>query len=618
MLLALATIASGQVRDQPAHIWIETTATGEVRATLTLPMASAPTGLPAVFARAVGCDVSDLKESPYESRILVQCAGQRPSSLTFHSTVRFGELMPLLRQAGVAGIDFLLTTPHFSSVRLNPAMEGRRGVSGDSYRANYDLDQVPQQITIDGDFGTRQVKTLAACAAGLMLAPFLLFLLRPSDPLRLRVQMEAIFVLGWICWIWVLLRVEAGALLSFLFRQWTTGPLLALMVPPIMAVWIGSRVAAVQYVRLTPSGVHDVDHYRRSKFWAGALVACALSVLLSLLLSTSPSPVDSVLVGFAVAIFCVICLRRIRRGASHPLAEGEFRKRVFELAARAAVKLRSVSILTSSTQRAPIAFAARWGVVFLNEGLLQHLSRREVDAIVCHEFSHLQPRKRFPRFAIYVLLVGSIVAKEFVPHFIDFIPLLLLCAYFLFKSWRRSGEYKADLDSIRWSADPEAMITGLARVAHAHGMPLDWHAPISWMMTHPPTMDRIRAIARAGKLSDSRITELLEESRRDAVDHYEEAGAASLERGHRVLRRTTPTNADAPELVCSIGARRLRSSSGLAAGTKWIAVVGRNPFGELAYGTRNLCGLRVDRRLDPCQGETTIGRAARGRCVRGF
>ena len=531
MLLALAAIGIGQVREQPAYIWIETTATGELRGTLTLPMASAPAGLAETFARAVGCNVPDLKNSSYDSRIVVQCRGHHPSALTFHAVVQLAELTPPLRQAGVSGIDFLLTTPHLSSVRLDPVITGRTGRSGGSYRAHYSLDQAPQQITIDGGFENRQVKTLAGCAMGLILAPFLLLLLRSSDPLRLRAQMEGLFVLAWICWIWVLVRLEAGALLSFLFGRWTIGPLLALMAPSLMAVWIGSRLAAARYARLRPAGVHDFDHYRRTRFWMGSATACVLSVLLSLLLLTSTNPVDSLVVGSIFTIACVICLRRVSRGGSHPLADGELRKRIFELGGRAAVKLRNVSILTSSTQRAPVAFAARWGVVFFNEGLLQHLSRREVDAVVCHELSHIRPGKRLPRLAIYLLLVGLIVGTELVPHFADFIPLVILTAYFLFKSWRRSAEYQADLDSVRWSGDPEAMITGLTRVSYAHGMPLEWHAPISWMMSHPPTMDRVRAIARAGKLSDSRIAELIEESRRDPADHYEEGSAASVGEG---------------------------------------------------------------------------------------
>ena len=526
--LALATTAMGQFREQPANIWIEITSTGELRGTLTIAAASAPAGLPTAFARAVGCDVPDLKKSPYESRIVVQCPPHHRSALTFHADVRLAELTPLLGQAGVAGIDLLLSMPHLSSLQIDPVLAGQVGLYGESYRAHYALDQAPQQITIDGGFGARQVKTLAGCAVGLALSPLLLLLLRPPDPLRLRVHMEAISVLGWICWIWVLLRVEAGALLSFLFGRWTMGPLLALMAPPLIAAWIGSRVAAARYARLMPNGIGDVEHYRRTRFWTGAAVACALSVLLSLMLSISTDPFAALLAGSALTIVCVICLRRVGRGGSHPLAEGDLRKRVFELAAKGGVKLRNVTILTSSTQRGPVAFAARWGVVFLNEGLLRHLSRREVDAVVCHELSHIRPGQRSSRVVLYVLVVGSVIGIKLIPHFVDFIPLLLLSVYFLFKFWRRSVEFQADQDSVRWSGDPEAMISGLARVCFAHRMPLEWHAPISWMMAHPPTVDRMRAIARAGSLSDSRIAELLEEARQDPADHYEEGAAAPV------------------------------------------------------------------------------------------
>ena len=526
MLLALATIACGQVRQQPAHIWIETTATGDLRGTLTLAIDSVPPGLPAAFARAVGCGVPDLKTSPYQSRIVVQCPWHHPSPLTFHAAVRLDDLTPLLRQTGVAGIDLVITTPHFTSLRLDPIIDGHVGGSGRYYRTHYALDQAPPQITLDGGFETRQVRMLAGCAVGLILAPLLLLLLRPSDLLRLRVEMEAIYVLTWIGWIWVLLRVDAGVLLSFLFGRWTVGPLLALMAPPLLAVWIGSRVAAARYAGFTPKGVDDVDCYRRTRFWMGAATACVLSVLLSLMLSTSADLLGSAVVGGVFSLGCVIRLRRIARGGSHALAEGELRRRVFELAAKAGVKLRNVSVLTSSTQRGPVAFAARWGVVFFNEGLLRQLSRREVDAVVCHELSHVHPGKRSVRVVLYILLVGSIVGTKLVPHFVDIIPLLLLSAYFLFKFWRRTAEYQADLDSVRWSGDPEALITGLSRVSYAHDMPLEWHAPISWMMAHPPTMERLRAIARAGKLSDVRVAELLEESRRKAADHYEEGAPA--------------------------------------------------------------------------------------------
>lgn len=50
MPLALATIAFGQVRQQPANLWVETTATDEVHGTLTIPMASGPAELPAAIS----------------------------------------------------------------------------------------------------------------------------------------------------------------------------------------------------------------------------------------------------------------------------------------------------------------------------------------------------------------------------------------------------------------------------------------------------------------------------------------------------------------------------------------------------------------------------------------
>jgi len=151
MLLALATIACGQVREQPAHIWIETTATGELRGTLTVATANGPAGLPAAFARAVGCDVPDLKKSPFEPRIVVQCPGHHPSALTFHPAIRLDEITPLLRQAGVSGIDFVLTAPRVPWLRLDPVI-ARSGGSGRHYHVQYSLEQAPQQITIDGGF----------------------------------------------------------------------------------------------------------------------------------------------------------------------------------------------------------------------------------------------------------------------------------------------------------------------------------------------------------------------------------------------------------------------------------------------------------------------------------
>src|SRR5262249_24524783 len=168
------------------------------------------------------------------------------------------------------------------------------------------------------------------------------------------------------------------------------------------------------------------------------------------------------------------------------------------------------------------AFATRWGAVVMNQGLLQRLSRREVDAIVCHELSHMRPLRRSRLMVAYGLIVAAVLGQMWLPNFFDVIPALLLIAYFLVKAWRRAGGRTADLDAVRRRGDPEAMITGLARVSRENGMPLEWAAPYSWVTAHPSTMERIHAIARAGQVSQPRIGELLEEAQQEAADHYAE------------------------------------------------------------------------------------------------
>jgi Zn-dependent protease with chaperone function len=524
-LLFFALAAWAQAPRQPATVWVKTTTHGDLQATLTVPAAGVSDELRAALSRAIGCDNPDRGPSD-EYRIEAKCSASHPSRLTFHSGIRLNELAPLLRRAGVGHVQLILTTARFGFLRLAPDLAVHREASH-YYRAEWALDQLPREITLDGGFDAGQLYRLLAWAVGLVLSPFLLVLLRPSTPLRLGVQIEGIFVLGWTCWIWVLMRESGGPLIGFVLGDWGIGMLPVLLLPPLLAVWIGSRVAAARSVRLTPDGL-GAEYYRRVRFWTGAAATCFLTTGLHLVVRTADNATGFLLVGFGLTVACLLCLRRGSRGGSRPLAQGDLRQRVFAFAAKAGVRLRGVTILTSKTPRPPLAFAARWGVVLLNEALLGRLSRREVDAIVCHELSHLRPANRSSRTMMYLLVVLAIVGSMWIPNFGDFLPLFLLAAYFSFKAWRRNGEYKADADSVLWCGDAEAMITGLARVCHAHNMPLEWGAPISWMLTHPSTMDRLRAIARTARLDEARLAQLIEESRRDATDHYVEVEAARI------------------------------------------------------------------------------------------
>ena len=521
-LLSFAAIALGQAPRQAAYVTIDISASGQLNATLIAPILRAPAELPATFAHAVGCNMRGLVKSTYASRIQVECPVARTSPLTFHAAFRLSELAPQLLQAGVDRLTLDLTPSHFHSLQINPAIASDAGISRGHYRTQFSLDSLPPPITVDGGFEMDQVRTLIVAAMSLILAPFLLLLLRPSDPLRLHVYREALSVLAWVGWIWALLHASGGALLSYVFGKWPLGPFLALLAPSLLAAWIGARLSAMFYARMMTNPV-GAGHFRHIRFWSGAAMACSVSALLSMLLRTFSNDPWSLVVGLGLAGACLLRIRRLSRGKSNPLSEGDLRTRAFAAAARAGVKLRGVSILTSPTPRPPVALATKWGVVILNQGLLTSLSKREVDAVVCHELSHLGPANRSAMTGVYVLLVTSILGTQFFPNFADVVPFALIAIYFAIKAWRRAGERKADLDSVRWSGDPEALITGLTRVSRGHGMPLEWGAPISWMMAHPSTMERIRAIALAGGITSQRVSELLEESRREPEDLYIDA-----------------------------------------------------------------------------------------------
>jgi len=520
-LVSIAAIASCWALEQPAWIQIDVTRGGEVHGTLTLPGGAQPGQLPAAFARAFGCPPARGPESSqWDTRITVHCRAPRPTALTFHAAVHLAEIAPMLHEAGVEQVNVVLTAPRTRVACVEP------GGFHSEWQASYHLGryfggQLPSELAIDGGFEIGQARGLAAGALALILLPFLLLILRPSDALRLRAYTEVIFVFGYIGWIWVLLRFEGGALLSFAAGGRDAVPFAAMLAPPLIAVWIGSRLAAWQHARIVRDGT-DPARYRTLRFWSGALATSIASVFLNVLLTPS-SGLWAFPAGIVLALACVLRIRAIGRGSSHPAPQGDLRNRAFALAMKAGVRLRGVSILTSPTPRPPLALAARWGVVMLNEGLLRRLSRREVDAVICHELSHLRPVKRPAMILVYALLVASVMAAQWMPALTEAVPLALVAVYFAIKSWRRGMEYAADLDAVRWSGDPEALITGLTRVSLAHGMPLDWNAPIAWMMAHPSTMARIRLIAQSGSVSEARVSQLLEEARLPAADSYEAA-----------------------------------------------------------------------------------------------
>ncbi len=128
--------------------------------------------------------------------------------------------------------------------------------------------------------------------------------------------------------------------------------------------------------------------------------------------------------------------------------------------------------------------------IFLTDYLLKNLSKREVDAVIGHEVTHLQ--KKHIRMRLIVLFVcvgamlgagiwlGSRVPERF-PSGPVFYALMLLTIFLV----SRRNEFAADAGAAKLTGDPEAMITGLAKLSRLNTMPMQWGRIEEKTLTHP-------------------------------------------------------------------------------------------------------------------------------------
>jgi Zn-dependent protease with chaperone function len=212
-----------------------------------------------------------------------------------------------------------------------------------------------------------------------------------------------------------------------------------------------------------------------------------------------------------------------------PLESGEFHDRVFELARKAGVRLRGVSLWEgASPQEANAGALLRSGKIVIADSLLALLRKREADAIVAHELGHLRGLKRLfvpslvwnyiPFFFAYQVTPR---ADTLLPHLEPVLLFVGLGLTLQSARIRRRNELKADAAGGQITGDPEAVIAGLARLARLHRSPLEWSRRAGWILTHPSVRDRVLALAWRFQVPKLRAWALLENP--DALDLDQEA-----------------------------------------------------------------------------------------------
>jgi len=215
------------------------------------------------------------------------------------------------------------------------------------------------------------------------------------------------------------------------------------------------------------------------------------------------------------------------------LETGPLRERVDALALAAGIpRLNGVYLIRMG--KAPVlnAFAANNLRVLVTDYLLRHLTRREVDAILAHEVSHLKgchPERLRKILALnFVLLsygsvalylIGAGVVEQFtaLPNGATSLTAFVLVAMsgavlaqYVRLRYARRFEREADDGALSLLGDAEAQIASLVKVTRMNHMPLAWGG--TWrerMITHPSTRTRVQRIAAQGLVPLERVEALL-------------------------------------------------------------------------------------------------------------
>jgi Zn-dependent protease with chaperone function len=346
---------------------------------------------------------------------------------------------------------------------------------------------------------------------------------------------------GLLVWWTAIDFLHADEFASFLVRVNSREGELAVFLPWIL-VWIPPALVYFLCLALS-SPIHSLRGVTRTQseavwqsFWGVARLTLPISLFIGAAAELFDKPRVGVLL-FFVGIFVSKLIQR-KLAASHnmelqALTSGELRDRTFALAEKARAKLNQLYVMPAERMRMANAFAHSANNIFLTDYLLKNLNKREVDAIVAHEVTHLQKKHILGKVGVLIVaLIGVAFAvgwsEQLISPNFPIGPVLYVFVILVVFFVSRRNEFAADAGSVKLTGDAEALITGLAKISRLNTMPIHWGKLDEKMLTHPSTLRRIRQLARAGDISEARIPELLAHSADAPTDVYPVPSTVSL------------------------------------------------------------------------------------------
>jgi len=328
----------------------------------------------------------------------------------------------------------------------------------------------------------------------------------------------------WLAWVPMYFLSGGGEIIWFAFGADTrdVGQIVNVafyFLPPVIAMFLCHVASRRVYEQVTAVDWSPREVVRQAVV-ANALSLIPLFLVLVGLNTFSRSPRQAALyaiVGYVGFMVLSQNMARLLGSRLHALNSGDLRDRIFDLAHRAGVKLQQVYVLPETRAQLSNAFARSDNSVMITDSLLKNLSRREVDGIMAHEIGHLQAKHPQRSLTILIVIIvaasfaGTIITKflnlENATPFVYAAAVGVANLVLFFRS--RRNERQADAIGISLTGDPEAFISGLAKLSRLNLMPLHSGGWGESLDSHPGTMGRFQQVATAHGISESRLHELV-------------------------------------------------------------------------------------------------------------
>jgi Zn-dependent protease with chaperone function len=286
---------------------------------------------------------------------------------------------------------------------------------------------------------------------------------------------------AWLLWVQGSNVLDCAALARFLLNDSSKAPLLQVafyLVPPILVQLICTltsgavlrRVGGEQWA--LPVTVKHAFWHEPVNIWP---LLCLLAGVASLLLFNAfVLGFACLAVGYASRVALLKLWQRFQNLSRYELPAGELREQILALARQAGVSLKQIYLLPASEGRLASPLMSRQGRLLLSDYLLRLLPKRELNAVLARELSHV--KRHHPAFMLGATVVALPLIYRFsnLPVIAGQLPwavrgplLVWLTPLFLYLLWRRF-ERDAEAAAVAITGDSDAMLSALPKIAQCN------------------------------------------------------------------------------------------------------------------------------------------------------